>query len=125
MLWGWFGLREWANRRLGELGQGARTSRALNWLWEGCHHIDFPAGLGNQTLGSTGPIATPVGPPGALACSRLKSIIQASQFNVVAAPTPGGGGRPEGTKPPLRVSDAVQKPAGTPPRWVAAGGGRI
>ena len=93
--------------------------------WEGCHHIDFPAGLGNQTLGSTGPIATPVGPPGALACSRLKSIIQASQFNVVAAPTPGGGGRPEGTKPPLRVSFAVQKPAGTPPRWVAAGGGRI
>ena len=74
---------------------------------------------------STGPIATPVGPPGALACSRLKSIIQASQFNVVAAPTPGGGGRPEGPKPPPRVSYAVQKPAGTPFQWVAAGGGRI
>ena len=112
------------------VGEGALTACPVpqhvpSTGWEGCHHIDFPAGLGNQTLGSTGPIATPVGPPGALACSRLKSIIQASQFNVVAAPTPGGRGRPEGTKPPLRVSYAVQKPAGTPPQWVAAGGGRI
>ena len=91
--------------------------------WEGCHHIDFPAGLGNQTLGSTGPIATPVGPPGALACSRLKSIIQASQFNVVAAPTPGGGGRPEGTKPPLLASYAVQKPASIHPEIIPCGDG--
>jgi hypothetical protein len=51
--------------------------------------------------------------------------VHGPESQVRTAPTPGGRGRPEGPKPPLRVSYAAQKPAGTPPQWVAAGGGRI
>ena len=57
--------------------------------------------------------------------TRLSRPLHGPESQVRTAPTPGGGGRPEGAKPPLRVSYAVQKPAGTPYQWVAAGGGRI